>query len=132
MRAQRRANYRANPDRQREAQKRWLAKNPDYNKRYFKAHYEANKAKYFERSKRRLALKKGAMIVRFSTKDLDARMSVFGHRCAYCGGPFEHIDHVKPLSKGGPHCLSNLRPACANCNLRKFAKHPREWFGIAS
>lgn len=127
-----RDRYKANPEGQREANRRWLAKNPGHAEAYRKAYYEANKAKYFEGSRRRAAMKKGATIQRFTLEQLDARMSVFGHRCAYCGGPFEHVDHVKPLSKGGPHCLSNLRPACASCNLRKLAKHPRVWFGLAS
>ncbi|MBT2266408.1 HNH endonuclease [Rhodococcus erythropolis] len=41
-----------------------------------------------------------------------------------CGGPYQHLDHVKPLSAGGPHMLSNLRPSCADCNLSKGAKWP--------
>lgn len=39
--------------------------------------------------------------------------------CWICGGPADSWDHVKPLSKGGPHVLSNLRPACRSCNSRK-------------
>jgi 5-methylcytosine-specific restriction endonuclease McrA len=39
--------------------------------------------------------------------------------CIYCGGPSEHLDHIYPLSKGGLHCVSNLAPACAPCNLTK-------------
>lgn len=30
-----------------------------------------------------------------------------------------HGDHVVPLSKGGPHCISNLVPACAPCNISR-------------
>lgn len=41
--------------------------------------------------------------------------------CTYCGAPAEHIDHIHPLSKGGLHCLGNLTPACASCNLAKSA-----------
>lgn len=36
------------------------------------------------------------------------------------------LDHVIPLSRGGPHCESNLRVACAPCNLRKGDKLPAE------
>ena|SRR3990167_5146289 len=124
-----RASYLANPAKQREATQRWLAKNPGYVAAYAMAYYEANKAKHFENARKRRARLRAATIQEFSLRDLDARMSVFGHRCAYCGGPFEHVDHVKPLSKGGPHCLANLRPACASCNLHKLAKHPRDWLG---
>lgn len=132
MRAKARAKYLLDPAKQREATLRWLQKRPDYNAQYARAHYEAHKAKYFERARKRRALKRAATIVPFTLAELDARMSVFGHRCAYCGGPFEHVDHVKPLSKGGPHCLANLRPSCKRCNLQKFAKHPLVWFRRAS
>jgi len=66
-------------------------------------------------------------IQNFSTLDLRRRFEVFGNRCAYCGGIAEHVDHVKPLARGGPHCLANLRPACAPCNQSKSAMDPKRW-----
>jgi hypothetical protein len=33
-------------------------------------------------------------------------------------------DHVQPLSKGGAHTLSNLKPSCRSCNSRKSASWP--------
>lgn len=56
---------------------------------------------------------------------LAARMAYFGNRCWMCRGPFEVIDHVKPISRGGPNILANLRPACKSCNGRKWAN----WHG---
>lgn len=44
--------------------------------------------------------------------------------CRYCGnmdGPF-HMDHVVPVSKGGPTTQGNLVTACETCNLRKGAQ----------
>ncbi|WP_349257835.1 HNH endonuclease [Iamia sp.] len=41
-----------------------------------------------------------------------------------CGVEADSIDHVKPLSKGGAHMLSNLRPSCRSCNSRKGARWP--------
>jgi len=41
-----------------------------------------------------------------------------------CGAPWEHIDHVKPISKGGSNWPANLRPACEPCNLRKSDQWP--------
>lgn len=35
-----------------------------------------------------------------------------------------HLDHVIPLSRGGPHTEDNLRVACAPCNIRKGARLP--------
>ena len=78
-------------------------------------------------SKKR-AKRAGAQLHQFMASELELRMSVFGFACAYCGGPFQDVDHVKPLSRGGPHCLSNLRPSCEPCNSRKHAKDHKSWF----
>lgn len=42
-----------------------------------------------------------------------------GHRCQYCGGAAESIDHVIPRSRGGPHSWDNVVAACRPCNSRK-------------
>ena len=50
------------------------------------------------------------------------RRSVFardGHRCQYCDGPAESIDHVVPRSRGGGHSWDNVVAACRPCNVRK-------------
>jgi 5-methylcytosine-specific restriction endonuclease McrA len=41
------------------------------------------------------------------------------HRCQYCGGAAESIDHVIPRSKGGLHVWDNVVAACRACNVRK-------------
>lgn len=71
--------------------------------------------------------KRANTIHKFTKLQLEQRISVFGFCCAYCGGSFDHIDHVKPISKGGYHCLSNLRPACKKCNQEKHNKSLLEW-----
>lgn len=54
-------------------------------------------------------------------------------RCYLCGewAPVghRHVDHVMPLSKGGPHVSWNLAVVCDKCNLQKSAKLPAE-FGL--
>lgn len=45
-----------------------------------------------------------------------------GHRCQYCEGPAESIDHVVPKSRGGQHIWENVVAACRRCNLRKGAR----------
>lgn len=56
------------------------------------------------------------------------RFAVFerdGFRCTYCGQSASdtvlHIDHVKPVSKGGTNDIVNLVTACIACNLGKGA-----------
>jgi len=51
-----------------------------------------------------------------------SRRAVFvrdGHRCQYCNGPAENIDHVVPRSRGGDHSWENVVAACRPCNTRK-------------
>ena len=52
-----------------------------------------------------------------------------GGRCGICGefiaGAF-HVDHVRPLSKGGRHAYINCQPAHPTCNLRKGSSWPTQ------
>lgn len=51
-----------------------------------------------------------------------SRRGVFardGHRCQYCGGRAESIDHVQPRSRGGEHTWENVVAACRRCNTSK-------------
>ncbi|MCG2798277.1 MAG: HNH endonuclease [Cellulomonas sp.] len=41
------------------------------------------------------------------------------HRCAYCGGGADTVDHVLPRSRGGRHEWTNVVAACVRCNHRK-------------
>lgn len=103
--------------------KRNMSKIIKYNKKWAKENFLSarNKDHRYRANKRRNTIQK------FTKQQLEQRMSVFGFRCAYCGGSFDHIDHVKPISKGGPHCLSNLRPSCKRCNLQKHNKSLSDW-----
>ena len=43
--------------------------------------------------------------------------------CQYCGKKSPdvvlHVDHIKPVSKGGKNTITNLITACRDCNLGK-------------
>lgn len=53
----------------------------------------------------------------------------FRCRCAYCGsrGTLQE-DHVVAISKGGPHIIENILPACVSCNASKADTDAEEWF----
>lgn len=53
-----------------------------------------------------------------------ARVAYYGGKCWMCGAPWQQIEHVKPLAKGGPNWPANLRPACTPCNLSKGSRWP--------
>lgn len=51
-----------------------------------------------------------------------------GFRCTICGrsqddGVKLHVDHIKPVSKGGKTEPNNLRTLCEDCNQGKKAKY---------
>lgn len=58
------------------------------------------------------------------------RASGIALECTYCQGPFEHVDHIIPTSRGGTDDLSNLTPACTSCNTSKGDRLPEEWLAL--
>lgn len=56
--------------------------------------------------------------------------------CVYCGGSFEHFDHIQALTRGGVHDVDNLAPSCWRCNkhkgVRPFLQYLiyRRWFRL--
>lgn len=97
----------------RSSHRRWQSKNP------------RARAEIQARRRARIA---GSTVLPITQDALTQRMAYFGDVCWMCGGAFECIDHVKPLSKGGPHLLANLRPSCTACNTSKSDK----WNGVMS
>ena len=57
-------------------------------------------------------------------EQLAARWAFYGGKCWMCGTPAAHMDHVKPLARGGSKWPANQRPACWPCNSRKAARWP--------
>lgn len=120
--ARRRAYYAASPA-VLAACRAWRAANPGRMAALMAAWREANPERNRATSRlstnKRRARKVAASIVPFTQGQLAARIAYWGGQCYVCGDPWQEIDHVKPLSRGGPHCLANLRPICEPCNLRK-------------
>lgn len=51
-------------------------------------------------------------------------------RCAICRvklGGRGHLDHIRPLARGGEHAPRNLQLLCEPCNVRKNAKDPIDY-----
>lgn len=96
----------------REKQKRWKQEN----KAYVNAQCRGRKAR-----------RKLATIAPITRAQIDAKIAYYGRKCVYCSGPYEHLDHVIALARNGLHCLANLRPSCAFCNLSKGNKKLSEW-----
>lgn len=85
---------------------------------------QANTDRLAVYAKRKRAAKL-ANSIPYTPVQLAARFAMWGGMCWMCGAIATDADHVKPLSKGGWDCLSNLRPACRSCNASKNAR----WYG---
>ena len=91
-------------------------------------YYAENRDELIAAARDKAARRNGAPTIPFTVEQLADRVSMFAG-CWMCGCERDesfHIDHVKPLSKGGWHCLANLRTACGPCNISKGAKWPLE------
>jgi 5-methylcytosine-specific restriction endonuclease McrA len=77
-----------------------------------------------ERASRRRA----RVVGRYTARDVVELYQAQGGKCAACGVDLRitryHVDHVKPLSKGGLNVKSNLQLLCPKDNLRKGSKMP--------
>lgn len=54
-------------------------------------------------------------------------LEFYNYTCAYCGKSIPDcytLDHVIPISKGGPHAIDNVVPACLSCNSGKGNRKP--------
>lgn len=45
---------------------------------------------------------------------------LLGDPCSYCGRQTETVDHIDPVSAGGPNEWANLTAACRSCNSSKY------------
>ena len=127
--AQKRASssawQKANPEAMAAAHKRYRAKHPEKVIATKASWVSANSEVAKQHRAKRRAMLRNAKVISFTPAQLSNRMAYYGNRCWMCKGPFEHVDHVKPISKGGTHMLANLRPSCGHCNNVKHA----QWFG---
>lgn len=95
---------------------------------YSESEWHLHRMKSAAATQRRRAKVIEARTCEYTWADVMQRMAYFGNKCWMCGGPFEHVDHVKPLARGGADCPANFRPACASCNCSKGSR----WYGVAN
>lgn len=115
-----------NKDRHNEVSRAWSKANPEKRAVSVNKWARENPEKVRNGCRRRRAKQAGAGGY-FTAPQLEERIKFFGNRCAYCGGPYEHVDHAIPLAKGGTNWPANLRPSCAKCNTKKGAKSWRNY-----
>lgn len=63
-----------------------------------------------------------------TTKQLAEWLDIHSNdTCFFCGCEAPEVDHIMPLSRGGHHCLDNLRKLCKTCNEAKRAQTDEEF-----
>jgi 5-methylcytosine-specific restriction endonuclease McrA len=108
-------NHKINRQRRAELGKRWAVKNP-LARRAISIAYKA---------RRRQQEGGGDSTAKIFAWERAAQKVCYWCNCK-CPKNY-HIDHYKPLSKGGKHEVANLVVACPRCNLIKSAKDPYEF-----
>lgn len=89
--------------------------------------YHRQKSKFYK------AQKRGNHCVMLTSQQLLERWVAFNYRCAYCGKR-DHpkaeleIEHVVAIGNGGPHDMSNIVPACTDCNTSKRLEDAFTWY----
>lgn len=152
MRARERARIAADPQANRDRVRAWRKRNPEKKRAaarrhgkknfeqkkayrvankerlsaYYRDRYAKNKEGHKAHARNRKARLRSA-IGKHSGADIQRIFLAQKGRCAYCRiklGAERHVDHIKPLSKGGSNWPSNLQITCAPCNLSKLAADP--------
>ena len=67
-----------------------------------------------------------------SVEDVAAILKAQTGRCANPAcrkklGKNYHVDHIRPIARGGSNERTNLQLMCAPCNQKKHSKDPIEW-----
>jgi 5-methylcytosine-specific restriction endonuclease McrA len=110
--------YRASPEGRAAARRaNQSAAGKDRQTRYFRTE-KGKAATARKHAKRRTAL--ASVEATLTAEEWAAIIEAAQGRCAYCQKTVPlTMDHVIPLSKGGPHTKENVVPACRPCNARK-------------
>lgn len=105
----------------------WQSENKDRAAQTVAAWYARNKERKQVIRKRRRAAKAGAA-EHHTAAALENLWQSVPHRCAACGTKLtrrsRHIDHIRPLSRGGSNAIRNIQFLCAFCNRSKGARDP--------
>ncbi len=104
-----------NPEKVKESLRQWRKRNP---------------SRYTLDRNRRRAHKLAAEHEPYTLSDINDLWYKQNGGCHYCGSPVfavYHVDHKRPLSRGGADGLANLCIACPFCNVSKKDKTEHEF-----
>ncbi len=119
--------------------KRWFEKNRELAERQ-RQKWAADHPEKYKASYQAAWHKRRARLINSTVNPRSIQIFILGVRksklvnCYYCQeltpGRSAHIDHVIPLSKGGPHSVENLCATCPKCNLSKHDSLIQDWMRL--
>ena len=123
--ARQKAYYEANKERMLDKDKKYREANKEKVLARHKVYYEANKEKSAQRKAKRRALKRKQIPVhlRDCSHEKQRLVQIYKLRniLSEATGVQHHVDHMWPLSDGGPHWSGNLQVIPAEENMSKHA-----------
>lgn len=110
--------------------KRYKDANPEKMKAIWQDWAPKNQERLLQNNRRKRAIKKAVPSEKYTKDDI---LAAWGADCHLCSKPIDltaprrsryglQLDHVMPISKGGPDTISNVKPAHAYCNQSKKDK----------
>ena len=130
--AKRRARLLSQNEHIKQRQRKYWAKNAKKLRAYHSAYDRSRPDKALARVHRRRARKLNNGVGVYTRQNVLER---YGNICLICNLPIDlsisgkpgspgwenglHIDHILPISKGGPDTLENVRPTHGKCNLTR-------------
>ncbi len=115
--------------------KDYIKKNPQVSRRKQKKYWAKHPEKAQAFNRKRRARANNVEHIPYTKEEV---LKKYGTDCHICGAPIDlkaprkagkkgwehglHLDHLIPISKGGPDTIDNVRPAHGVCNLSKGAK----------
>jgi len=124
------AYYEANKEAIADRKKAYREANKEAISEYSKAYKQANKEAVLERVVKRRALKRNAVpkFLRDCQEEKKRLQEIYKLRqvLSDATGIVYHVDHMWPLSDGGPHWSGNLQVITAQENLSKFTSVDEE------
>ncbi|NBW21709.1 MAG: HNH endonuclease [Caulobacteraceae bacterium] len=116
----------ANPKKHRQWVNTWQSRNVEkvrkHKREYFRKYYSKNAPRFVAYSAaRRQRVRDKTVCSRGEIKTINSIYET-SKRITKCTGIQFHVDHIKPLSKGGMHIPNNLQILPAKINLQKSDK----------
>lgn len=102
--------------------RRYCEKYPERYKATLRKSYRKHRVKRIQEVYGRLHFLVGG----YTATEWRALKKKYGNKCLCCGRSHSQrkltVDHVIPISKGGPNTIDNIQPLCQPCNSTKHDK----------